>query len=99
MEQSEIEQTDERRLRRSKIGFVVSNKMDKTVVVKVERLEKHPLFKKYYKRSKKYFAHDAEKRCAIGDQVLIVETRPMSKLKRWRVKDIITKGEKVAMSL
>lgn len=80
------------RLRRTKVGVVVSNKMNKTVVVKVERMVRHPLFKKYYKRSTKYHAHDEANACGLGDTVLIVETRPLSKLKRWSVRDIMAKA-------
>lgn len=84
---------DARRLRRAKVGVVTSNKMDKTIVVLVERMVKHPLFKKYYKRSKKYVAHDEGNRCAIGDKVEIVETRPISKRKRWNLKTILSKTQ------
>lgn len=84
----------ETRLRRSKVGQVLSNKMDKTVVVSVERMVKHPVFRKYYKRSKTYMAHDLENKCGVGDKVLIVETRPLSKNKRWAVREILTKAER-----
>lgn len=67
------------------IGLVVSDKMDKTVVVKVDRLKKHPKYKKYYKVSKKFKAHDAKNECKLGDKVIIEQTRPLSKEKRWRV--------------
>jgi len=75
------------------LGVVVSNKMDKTVVVAVERRFQHPLYKKVVKKVKKYKAHDEENQCQIGDIVLIRETRPLSKEKRWRVVKII--GRKV----
>ncbi len=78
--------------RKRVIGVVVSNKMDKTVVVKVERFVQHPRFKKYIKRSKKYYAHDAENKCGVGDVVEIEETRPLSKLKRWRVVRIVKRS-------
>ena len=81
--------------RKSRIGRVVSNKMDKTVVVAVETTKRHPLYKKTIKRAVKYKAHDAKKECAEGDIVRIIETRPLSKEKRWRVVEIITKKEKV----
>jgi small subunit ribosomal protein S17 len=73
-------------------GIVVSNKMDKTVVVVVQRLVKHPQYKKYVKRRAKYKAHDEQNGCGIGDRVLIAETRPLSKDKRWRVRSILEKA-------
>ena len=73
-------------------AVVVSNKMDKTVVVVVQRLVKHPQYKKYVQRRAKYKAHDEQNRCAIGDRVLIAETRPLSKDKRWRVRQILEKA-------
>jgi len=83
----------ERGIRKNRVGFVVSDKMDKTVVVAVERLVKHPLYKKYIKQTSKFKAHDAENDCKVGDKVKIVETRPLSKTKRWRVVDIIEKAK------
>ena len=77
------------------IGIVVSDKMDKTVVVMVERLVKHPLYGKYIKRRKKYMALDENNECQIGDKVLIEETRPLSKRKRWRVREILEKAKKI----
>ena len=73
-------------------GIVVSDKMDKTVVIMVERLVKHPLYKKYIKRRSKFKAHDENNICQLGDKVLITESRPLSKTKRWRVSDIIQKA-------
>ena len=73
-------------------GVVISNKMDKTVVVVVQRLVKHPQYKKYVKRRAKYKAHDEQNRCAIGGRVVITETRPLSKDKRWRVRTIVEKA-------
>jgi small subunit ribosomal protein S17 len=73
-------------------GVVVSDKMDKTVVVLVERLVQHPTYKKYMRQRKKYKAHDPENRCRVGDQVSIVETRPLSKEKRWLVQTIVKPG-------
>ena len=70
-------------------GVVVSDKMDKTVVVRVERLVQHPVYKKYIRQRKKYKAHDPENRCKIGDVVAIVETRPLSREKRWLVRSIV----------
>jgi len=81
----------ERGNKKIRIGVVVSDKMDKTVVVKVDSLVKHPTYMKYMKRHVTYKAHDEENACAAGDKVLIVETRPMSKHKRWRVREIIGK--------
>ena len=77
--------------RKTRIGRVVSNKMDKTVVVAVETTKHHPLYKKTIKRATKYKAHDAKNECGKGDTVRIIETRPLSKEKRWRVAEIITK--------
>ncbi|MFN4131759.1 MAG: 30S ribosomal protein S17 [Caldimicrobium sp.] len=79
--------------RKELIGVVVSDKMDKTVVVMVESLVKHPLYGKYIKKRKKYMAHDENNSCKIGDRVLIEETRPLSKRKRWRVKDILERAK------
>ncbi|WP_041245286.1 30S ribosomal protein S17 [Geotalea uraniireducens] len=82
----------ERGNRKTQVGVVVSDKMDKTVVVKVDRLIKHSVYNKYIKRSAKYKAHDIDNSCKIGDRVLIVETRPMSKDKRWKVRQIIERN-------
>jgi small subunit ribosomal protein S17 len=79
----------ERGNRRTLIGQVVSNKMDKTVVVRVERLVQDPRYKKYVRRYSKFMAHDESNSCAIGDRVRIVEHRPLSKLKRWKVQATI----------
>lgn len=73
-------------------GIVVSNKMDKTIVVRVERLVKHAAFHKFIKRYVKYKAHDEQNSCQIGDKVLIVESRPLSKEKRWRMLEILEKA-------
>jgi len=78
--------------RKIRFGRVVSNKMDKTVVVAVETPKRHPLYKKTLKRAVKYKAHDENNECGLGDMVRIVETRPLSKQKRWRVTEIVTKG-------
>jgi small subunit ribosomal protein S17 len=79
-------------IKRQLIGTVVSDKMDQTAVVQVERLVKHPLYKKYIRRRNKFAAHDKDNSCNIGDKVMITESRPISKLKRWRVTDIIEKA-------
>ena len=81
-----------RGIKRQLVGTVVSDKMDKTAVVQVERLVKHPLYKKYIRRRNKFAAHDNDNSCNIGDKVMITESRPISKLKRWRVIDIIEKA-------
>jgi len=81
--------------RKQFIGTVVSDKMDKTVVVMVETLVKHPLYGKYIKKRKKYMAHDENNECRVGDKVLIEETRPLSRRKRWRVRQILEKGKVV----
>ena len=83
----------ERNLRKSRIGIVVSDKMDKTIVVEVTRKVKHPLYKKYITRTKKFKAHDEQNACGIGDRVRLMETRPLSKTKRWRVVEIIEKAK------
>ena len=79
----------ERGNKKTQIGVVVSDKMDKTVVVKVDRLVKHPVYNKYIKRSARYKAHDDDNSCKTGDRVLIVESRPLSKDKCWKVRQII----------
>jgi len=84
---------DTRGKKRTIQGMVVSNKMDKTVVVLTERLVKHPKFHKYIKRHVKYKAHDADNRCGLGDTVMIVESRPFSREKRWRVCEILEKAK------
>ena len=83
----------ERNLRKERVGIVTSDKMDKTVVVTVEQRAIHPLYKKTITTSKKYKAHDEENTCGVGDKVLIMETRPLSKDKRWRVVEIIEKAK------
>ena len=79
--------------RKTRFGCVVSDRMDKTVVVAVETPKRNPLYKKTIKRAVKYKAHDEKNECRLGDMVRIVETRPLSRQKRWRVAEIITKGE------
>ena len=81
--------------RKTRQGIVVSDKMDKTVVVRVERLTKHPQYNRVVKRAKKFKAHDEDNSCHIGDLVRIIETRPLSKEKRWRVSEILSKGKAV----
>jgi len=79
----------ERNLRKERIGIVVSNKMEKSIVVAVKRKVKHPIYGKFVNRTKKFFAHDEENTCNIGDTVRIMETRPISKNKAWRLVEII----------
>ena len=81
--------TQERALRKTRVGMVVSNKMDKTIVVAIEDNVKHPVYGKIIKRTLKVHAHDANNECSIGDRVEIMETRPLSKTKRWRLVQII----------
>ena len=85
--------TEERNLRKTRVGRVVSDKMDKTVVIAIEDNVKHPVYGKIIKRTLKVHAHDEENVCGIGDKVEIMETRPMSKTKRWRVVEIIEKAK------
>ena len=83
----------ERNLRKTRIGIVTSDKMDKTVVVTIQDRVKHPLYSKIVDRSVKYKAHDEKNECGVGDKVMIMETRPYSKDKRWRVVEIIEKAK------
>ena len=83
----------ERNLRKTRIGKVVSDKMDKTVVVAIEDNVKHPLYNKIVKRTYKLKAHDENNECAIGDTVKVMETRPLSKDKRWRLVEIVEKAK------
>jgi len=82
----------ERNRRKSFVGLVESNKMEKTVTIKVQRIVKHPVYGKYVKRTTKLMAHDADNSCNIGDKVKITATRPLSKSKRWRVVEIIERA-------
>ncbi len=88
---SEAITTLERNLRKTKLGVVTSNKMDKSIVVKVERKVKHPLYGKFVKKSTKFHAHDEKNECSIGDTVKIMESRPLSKTKRWRLVEVVEK--------
>ena len=83
----------ERNLRKERTGVVVSNKMDKTIVVAVERKEKHPLHGKFVKKTTKFVAQDEKNECGIGDTVLIMETRHLSKTKNWRLVEIVEKAK------
>jgi small subunit ribosomal protein S17 len=82
-----------RKLRKERTGVVTSNKMDKTITVVIERKKIHPLYGKFIKQTKKFHAHDEKNECNIGDTVKIMETRPMSKLKRWRLIEIIERAK------
>jgi small subunit ribosomal protein S17 len=81
-----------RKRRQQRIGRVVSNKMDKTIVVIVERLKKHRIYKRTFKQTKRFYAHDEQNVCQIGDMVRIEECRPLSKMKRWRLVEIVKRG-------
>jgi small subunit ribosomal protein S17 len=81
--------SDTRTPRKVRTGIVVSNKMDKTVVVEVSRTVMHPVYKKFVRRRKRFMAHDEDNRCRIGDEVMIVESRPLSRHKNWRVRKIV----------
>jgi len=83
----------ERNLRKERIGLVVSDKMDKSITVVIERKEKHPMYGKFVKRTKKFIAHDENNDCNIGDTVKIAETRPLSKNKRWRLVEILERAK------
>jgi small subunit ribosomal protein S17 len=82
-----------RKLRKEKVGIVVSNKMEKSIVVLVERKIKHPIYGKFVKKSTRFFAHDEKNECNEGDKVLIAETRPLSKNKCWRLVEIIERAK------
>lgn len=83
----------ERNLRKERIGVVVSNKMEKSIVVAVETRQKHPMYGKFVKQTSKFMAHDEKEDCGIGDVVKIMETRPLSKRKRWRLVEILEKAK------
>lgn len=83
----------ERNLRKTRVGMVVSDKMDKTVVIAIKDSVRHPLYNKIIKRTVKLKAHDEKNECGVGDRVLVMETRPLSKDKRWRVVEIIEKAK------
>jgi small subunit ribosomal protein S17 len=83
----------ERNLRKERVGLVVSNKMDKSIVVEIERKVKHPIYGKFVKRTSKFMAHDDKNDCNIGDTVSIMETKPLSKSKCWRLVEIIERAK------
>ena len=80
-------------MRKERIGVVVSNKMDKSIVVEIERREKHPIYGKFIKKTSRFMAHDEKQECNIGDTVRIMETRPLSKRKCWRLVEIIERAK------
>ena len=84
---------EQRALRKTRVGIVVSNKMKKTITVAIERKVQHPIYKKYFKKTTKLLAHDEKRQCGIGDRVKIMETRPLSKLKRWRLVEVVEKAK------
>src|ERR1700694_4323674 len=93
MTQAEEQATEKPQVRiQIKEGIVISNKMDKTIVVAVVSLKRHRIYKRTYKQTKHFYAHDEENSCQIGDRVQIEETRPLSKLKRWRLVEIVKRG-------
>ena len=83
----------QRNLRKERVGVVTSNKMDKTITVAVQRKEKHPIYGKFVKKTTKFSAHDETNDCGIGDTVKIMETRPLSKNKRWRVVEVVERAK------
>ena len=83
----------ERNLRKTRIGVVQSNKMDKTITVAVERKVKHPIYGKFVKKTTRFHAHDEKNECTIGDVVKIMESRPLSKTKRWRLVEVVEKAK------
>ena len=85
--------TEKRNRRKTRIGVVVSDKMDNTIVVRLERKLKHPLYGKTIRTSSKLYAHDAKNEAGVGDTVRVMETRPLSKLKRWRLTEVIEKAK------
>lgn len=88
---AEIQNTEARNLRKVRVGVVTSNKMTKSITVAVERKVKHPIYGKFVKKTTKFHAHDEQNECSIGDIVRIMETRPLSKTKRWRLVEIVEK--------
>ena len=85
--------TEERKIRKQRVGVVTSNKMDKSITISVERKLQHPIYGKFVKKSKKFMAHDEQNECNIGDLVKIMETRPISKSKRWRLIEVLEKAK------
>lgn len=90
---SEELNTTQRNLRKQRVGIVVSDKMEKSITVAVERRLRHPIYGKFVKKTRKFMVHDEKNECGIGDTVRIMETRPLSKNKRWRVVEIVEKAK------
>ena len=88
-----MSETNNRNLRKVRVGKVVSDKMDKSITVSVERRVKHPIYGKFVKKTTKFVAHDEENQCGVGDTVRIMETRPLSKRKRWRLVEVVEKAK------
>jgi len=84
---------EQRGLRKTRIGIVVSDKMDKTITIAIERKVSHPIYKKYFKKTTKLMVHDEKSECRVGDKVKVMETRPLSKNKRWRMVEIVEKAK------
>jgi small subunit ribosomal protein S17 len=84
---------EQRGLRKTRVGIVVSDKMDKTITIAIERKVPHPIYRKYFKKTTKLMAHDEKSECRLGDKVKIMETRPLSKSKRWRLVEIVEKAK------
>ncbi|MBK7103979.1 MAG: 30S ribosomal protein S17 [Ignavibacteriae bacterium] len=84
---------ENRNLRKTRVAIVVGTKMDKSIIVSMERKVAHPLYRKYYKKTTKFMAHDEKNECGVGDTVKIMETRPLSKLKKWRLVEILEKAK------
>ena len=84
---------ERRNLRKERVGVVVSNKMDKTIVIAVKRKVKHPIYHKFVNKTSKFYAEDAQNACNIGDTVRIMETRPLSKMKNWRLVEILERAK------
>jgi small subunit ribosomal protein S17 len=84
---------EQRGLRKTRIGIVIKDKMDKTITIAIERKVSHPIYKKYFKKTTKLMAHDEKSECRVGDKVKVMETRPLSKNKRWRMVEIVEKAK------
>ncbi len=84
---------EQRGLRKTRVGIVVSDKMDKTITIVIERKVPHPIYRKYFKKTTKLMAHDEKRECRVGDKVKVMETRPLSKNKRWRLIEIVEKAK------
>ena len=93
MPQAKSDQAEQRKPRKIRQGVVVSDKMNQSIVVRVDRTVRHPLYKKILRRSKRYMAHDQENTCQVGDVVRIMECRPISRNKRWRLMEVVRKAE------